>query len=133
VSRDGKKAPAGPNVSGTVKKLLGGRDIPLPPGALGRELGRMLAEIAVELQDKIDAARFWQVRFEALKGEIKCLAAVIMSKQAEKRIVITRKELDALPDDIEVHIEAPEEGVRIYTLRKKPTKVGNDVRRILNG
>jgi hypothetical protein len=135
VSRDSRKTPAGPNVSGTVKKLLGNRDFSqaMPEGKAGELMGRMLAELAVDIQDHIDKAKFYQVRFEALRGEIKCLAAIIMSKQAEKRIVITRKELDALPDDVEVHIEAPEEGVRIYTLRKVPKKAGAEVRRILNG
>lgn len=129
------KDPPGPNVSGTVKKLLGNRDFDrvLPQGELGKEMGRMLAELAVDIQDYIDKAKFYQVRFEALKGEIKTLAAIVMSKQADKRIVITRKEMDAIPEDVEVHVEQPEEGVRIYTLRKIPKKTGAEVSRILNG
>jgi len=132
------KDPPGPNVSGTVKKLLGNRDFEkvLPPGELGQQLGRMLAELAVDIQDYIDKAKFYQVRFEALRGEIKTLAAIVMSKQKaglSSRITITRKEMDAIPPDMEVHIETPEEGVRIYTMRKIPKKAGAEVRRILNG
>jgi len=129
------KDPPGPNVSGTVKKLLGNRDFVLPAGELGQQMGRMLAELAVDIQDYIDKAKFYQVRFEALRGEIKTLAAIVMSKQPmglSSRITITRKEMDAIPADMEVHIETPEEGVRVYTMRKIP-KVGAEVKRILNG
>jgi len=130
------KDPPGPNVSGTVKKLLGDRDFVLPAGELGQQMGRMLAELAVDIQDYIDKAKFYQVRFEALRGEIKTLAAIVMSKQPmglSSRITITRKEMDAIPADMEVHIETPEEGVRVYTMRKIPKKVGAEVKRILNG
>lgn len=133
-----KKDRPGPNVSGTVKKLLGNRDFTrvMPEGELGQQMGRMLAELAVDIQDHIDKAKFYQVRFEALKGEIKTLAAIVMSKQQgglSSKIVITRKEMDAIPEDLEVHIDSPEDGVRVYTMRKIPKKVGPELRRILNG
>jgi hypothetical protein len=124
----------GPNVSQTIKSLLGGRSVKLPDNALGHQIGRMLAEIAVELQDRIDEAKSWRLRFEALRGEIKTLAAIIMARQTDKRIVITRKELDALPEDVEVNVETPEPGVRIYTLHtvvKEPK--GDKSKVILNG
>lgn len=133
-----KKDQPGPNVSGTVKKLLGNRDFEkvLPQGELGQQMGRMLAELAVDIQDHIDKAKFYQVRFEALKGEIKTLAAIVMSKQRggfSSKIVIRKTELDAIPEDLEVHIEQPEPGVRVYTMRKVAKKAGEEVRRILNG
>jgi hypothetical protein len=132
------KDPPGPNVSGTVKKLLGNRDFDkvLPAGKMGQEMGRMLAELAVDIQDYIDKAKFYQVRFEALKGEIKTLAAIVMSKQSggySSKIVLRKSELDAIPEDLEVHIETPEPGVRVYSMRKVPKDAGAEVRRILNG
>jgi hypothetical protein len=126
----------GPNVSGTVKKLLGNRDFDkvLPAGEMGQQMGRMLAELAVDIQDYIDKAKFYQVRFEALRGEIKTLAAIVIAREGiGNRIVITREQMNAIPADVEVHIETPEEGVRVYTLRKIPKKAGAEVRRILNG
>src|SRR5271156_6272849 len=101
------KDPPGPNVSGTVKKLLGNRDFEkvLPAGELGQQMGRMLAELAVDIQDYIDKAKFYQVRFEALRGEIKTLAAIVIAREGiGNRIMITREQMNAIPADVEVHI-----------------------------
>lgn len=111
-----RKDPAGPNVSGAISQILGGRKFNLPGGALGVEVGRMLAEIAVELQDRIDEAKAWKIRFEAIRGELKALAAIVMQQKGERRIVLTRAELNAVPEDLEILVETPEPGVRIYRL-----------------
>lgn len=60
-----------------------------------------------------------KVLMEALRGEIRTLAALQMRQRGVDRLVLTRKELDDLPQDLEVHVEAPEPGVRVYELRTK--------------
>jgi hypothetical protein len=111
----------GPSVSATVSQILGGRKFNLPPSRLGQEMGRILAEIAVELQDKIDEAKHWRLAFEAIRGESKTLVAILLRKdpKLDGKIVITREEFEAIPENAEVVIETPEPGVRIYRLTTK--------------
>jgi len=60
-----------------------------------------------------------KVLAEALRGEIRTLAAIQMRQRGVSRLVLTRKELDDLPQDVEVNVEAPEPGVRVYELVAK--------------
>jgi len=113
-----RNAGKGPNVSGAIRSILN-RDVPLPAGPMGEQIGRMLAEIAVELQDRIDEAKHWKVISEALRGEIRTLAALIIKQQRLERIVVTQKEFEAFPENQELVIEVPEPGVRIYELRTR--------------
>jgi hypothetical protein len=117
VARLKKDAP-GPDVSGKVKEILGGRSFKLPGGQLGVEVGRMLAEIAVEMQDKIDEAKTWRLRFEVMRGELRTVVAVTLKNlpKLEGKLVITRAEFDAVPENLEVQVDVPEEGVRVYRL-----------------
>lgn len=62
-----------------------------------------------------------KVLAEALRGEIRTLAALQMRQRGVSRLVLTRKELEDLPQDLEVNVEAPEPGVRVYELVSKPT------------
>lgn len=62
-----------------------------------------------------------KVQAEALRGEIRTLAAIQMRQRGVSRLVLTRQELNDLPQDLEVNVEAPEPGVRVYELVSKPT------------
>jgi hypothetical protein len=93
--------------------------VPIPRGPMGEQIGRMLAEIAVELQDRIDEAKHWKVISEALRGELRTLAALIIKQQHLERIVVTRSEFEAIPADLELYVETPEPGVRVYELRAR--------------
>lgn len=55
---------------------------------------------------------------EAVRGELRTLALIQMRQRGVERLVLTRKEFEDTPDGVEVHIESPEPGVRIYELRK---------------
>lgn len=113
----------GPNVDETVKSILGlrGRKIVLPMGKLGSEMGRLLAELAVEVQDKIDEAKHWRTMCEAVRGETKTLVAILLRRdpKLDGKIVISRAEFEAIPEDAEVVVDKPETGVRIYRLTTK--------------
>src|SRR3981189_3288131 len=60
-----------------------------------------------------------KVLAEALRGEGRRLAAMQMRQRGVSRLVLPRKELDDLPQDLEVNVEAPEPGVRVYELVAK--------------
>ena len=81
---------------------------------MAREDAMMQAATAVlDAQAELERCK---LRLEALRGEIKTLAALAIKKQGGDRLVLTRKEFNELPD-CEVHVEAPEPGIRIYILR----------------
>jgi hypothetical protein len=114
----------GPDVSNTVKSILGldNRKLPpLPGGRLGQEWGRILAEIAIELQDKIDEAKSWRTMCEAVRGETKTLVSILLRRDSslDGKLVITKGEFDHIPENAEVIVETPEPGVRIYRMTTK--------------
>jgi hypothetical protein len=85
---------------------------------VAKEDALMQAAAAVlDAQAELD---YTKVQSEALRGEIRTLAALQMRQRGVERLVLTRKELDDLPQDLEVIVEAPEPGVRVYELRTKP-------------
>jgi len=82
-------------------------------------IGSTMAEIAIELGDaKLEAAH-WKQAMQFLRAEIKTLASVLMHERGQRRLVVTERELRALPVDLELHVEVPEPGVRVYELRPK--------------
>lgn len=88
-------------------------------GALGTEIGAMVAELTTELMDAKREAGHWKGAFDAVRNELKVLAAVCMRQLKTRRLVITRKELQDVPPNMELWVEGPEDGVRIYELRPK--------------
>jgi hypothetical protein len=87
-------------------------------GQLGSEIGRMLAELTAEVADAKLEALHWKDAFEETRKELKVLASVAIAQSGQGRLVITRKELNALPPDTQLYVEGPEEGVRVYELRR---------------
>lgn len=78
-----------------------------------------LMQAAVEVLDAREELKRTKLLMEALRGEIRTLAAIQMRQRGVSRLVLTRKELDDLPQDLEVNVEAPEPGVRVYELVAK--------------
>lgn len=101
--------------------------------ALAKVLGGTLAEIAVELADSKVEARHWKSAFQAVRGEIRALVGIILTQRGAgtERIVVTEKELRAIPAHLELYVGTPEEGVRVYELRPGTRRVKTDVRAIL--
>jgi len=86
-------------------------------GALGVEIGKMLAELIAELADAKMEAKHWKAAFDSVRSEMEVLASVAIAQSGRERLVITRKELAALPANTQLFVERPEEGVRVYELR----------------
>lgn len=78
-----------------------------------------LMQAAVSVLDANAERDHAKVLMEALRGEVRTLAAIIIQQQHLARIVVTRKEFDAIPEELELYVEAPEPGVRIYELRAR--------------
>lgn len=78
-----------------------------------------LMQSAVAVLDAQGERDRMKVLLEAVRGEIRVLAAIQMRQRGVGRLVLTRKEFDSIPADMEVAIEAPEPGVRVYELRVK--------------
>ena len=103
-------------------------------GALGIEIGRMLAELTAELADAKQEAAHWKQSFEVVRDEIKVLASVAIAKKGE-RLVITKKDFAACLG-LELYVGKPEEGVRIYELRRpvRPlTAIEQHAKNAING
>lgn len=98
-------------------------------GALGTEVGKMLAELIAELADAKAECAHWKAAFETVRDEIKVLAAVAIQQRGEK-LIVTRKELQAL-EGKELHVGEPEPGVRIYEVRERRSTPAEAVSQIL--
>lgn len=94
-------------------------------------VGSTLAEIAVELMDAKQEAAHWKNSFDTVRDEIKILAAVAMHKRGDQRLVITKAEFAAVPQNTELWLDTPEPGVRVYELREKRNPVNEAVGKIL--
>jgi len=93
-------------------------------GALGTEVGRMLAELTTEQLDARREAAHWKQAYDAIRAELKVLAAIAIKKTGVSRLVITRKDLLELPPDTQLHVQSPDEYTRIYELRREETPDG---------
>lgn len=78
-------------------------------------------QAAVAVLDAQAELEHTKVLTETLRGEIRTLAATMIRKGHLDRIVLTRKEFDDIPQDLELYVEAPEPGVRVYELRVRAT------------
>lgn len=85
----------------------------------GAAIGQALAELAVELADAIQEKQHWKRSFEAVKHEMKIFAGVALMRMPNRRVVVTRVELQSIPTSLDLHSESPEDGVRIYELRER--------------
>jgi hypothetical protein len=95
---------------------------------LGTLLGGTLAEVAVELIDAKAEAAHWKNAFQVCKDELQVLAGVAIRQSKQKRLVITRKELQEMLPNTVLYVGRPEPGVRIYELRNKSeTGTGDQV------
>lgn len=81
-----------------------------------------LMQAATQVLDAQQERDRLKLLLEAVRGELKTLAAIQMSQRGVSRLVLTRKEFDAVDEESEIHIEAPEPGVRIYEMRRKAIK-----------
>lgn len=84
---------------------------------MAEKIGQTIAEVTVELADAYAERDHWRNSFEVVQAELKQLAAIMLIKRPDKRLVITHRELQEIPRDLELHVGAPEAGVRVYELR----------------
>lgn len=105
-------------------------------GALGTEIGKLLAELAVELADAKLEAKHFKESFETVRDEIKVLVAVCIRRFGGSRLTISKQEyFEVVKDNTELFASTPD-GMRMYELRErraapKQDKVGRDVSRII--
>lgn len=75
-----------------------------------------LMQAAVAVLDATQELEQLRLTVETLRGEIRTLVAIQIKQRGVDRLILTRKEFDAIPGDVTVKAESPEPGVRIYTL-----------------
>jgi len=113
-----------------IEEILGPRIFKIPHSAA-------LQQAAVAVLDATQERDRLKVLLEAVRGELRTLAAIQMKQRGVSRLVLTMKEFQELAD-IEVNVECPEPGVRIYEMRaKEPEKpksriIESSVKRALN-
>lgn len=78
----------------------------------------VLQQCAVAVLDATQERDRLKLLLEAVRGELRTLAAISMKQRGTTRLVLTRKEFAEI-GDVEVVVESPEPGVRIYELRKR--------------
>lgn len=85
---------------------------------VSKEDALMQAAVAVlDAQAERDRAN---LLLEAVRGELRALAAIQMRQRGVGKLVLTRKEFDEVPADLEVDISNPEPGVRVYQFVGRP-------------
>lgn len=102
-------------------------------GALGTEIGKMLAEMVAELADAKREAMHWHAAFETVRDEIKVMASTIIQKQGGGRLAIRREDFaKAVGQELFCDNES-DPNVRVYELRAKTeaTPIDDAVRRIV--
>lgn len=85
-------------------------------GAIGTEIGKMLAELTAELADAKNEAKHWERSYKTVRDEIKVLAAACMAKLKTRRLVVTKAEFREMLG-LELYFDNPEPHTRIYELR----------------
>lgn len=85
-------------------------------GEIAVEIGRIFAELTVELADAKREVKFWKVGYERVKAQMKVAVATAIHKLDAEKLVVTRTEFNLCSGKI-LHVETPEEGVLIYELR----------------
>lgn len=106
-------------------------------GALGIEVGKMLADLTVELADAKREAEHWHHAFDTVRDELQVLVSVAIAKGAGSRLVITKADyLEVVKRNVELYCGSPDgSGTRVYELRKrtKQNPIGDAVKGALNG
>lgn len=106
-------------------------------GALGTEIGKMLAELTVELADAKREAAHWHHAFDTVRDELQVVVSVAISKSAGSRLIITKADyLEVVKRNVELYCDSPDgSGTRVYALRKRTKKnpIGDAVKGALNG
>lgn len=105
-------------------------------GALGTEIGKMLAELTADLADAKREAAHWKQSFETVRDELKVVASVSIHKSGGSRLVITKAEyVEVVKRNVELYVGQPDDsGMRIYELRERRSeKVANAVGQAING
>lgn len=103
-------------------------------GPIGQEVGKMLAEILVELMDAKQEAAHWKQSFETIQAEFKIAVGLAIKKQGGEKLVVTKADLAAMPPNTELYLDDHEPGVRVYQLRERKLrapKVEDAVARII--
>jgi hypothetical protein len=103
-------------------------------GAIGEEVGKMLAEICVELMDAKQEAAHWKAAFDTIQTEFKIAVGITLKKQGGDKLIITKADLATMPPNTELWLDDHEPGVRVYALRerqKRNPKADDAVRRIM--
>ena len=103
-------------------------------GPIGQEVGKMLAEICVELMDAKQEAAHWKAAFETIQAEFKVAVGLTIRKQGGEALVVTRADLATMPANTELWLDDREPGVRAYSLREIPVRnpsVDGAVRRLI--
>lgn len=101
--------------SNAMSKLLGLLNSP----KMAAEIGQMLAQTASELADAYAERDHLRKRLQVAIAETKILAACVLVKAPDRRLVIRKADMLALPGDLELFYENPEPGVKIYALRPR--------------
>lgn len=89
-------------------------------GSLGIEVGKMLAELTVELLDATREAAHWKASFETVRDEMKLAIATVIAKGpgARKRLIITRAQYGKAIGK-QLMVTRPDEETVIYELVEK--------------
>lgn len=91
-------------------------------GALGIEIGKMLAELTVEAADAKKERDHWKQTAETISDEIKVLVSVCIRKQGGTRLTITKQEyFEVVKGNVELYTSMPD-GMRMYELRERRKK-----------
>lgn len=103
-------------------------------GALGTEVGKMLAELTAELMDAKQEAAHWKASFETTMAEFKIAVGITLKKSGGEKLIITKADLATMPPNTELWLDDHEPGVRVYALRERAKvnpKPTDAIRRII--
>lgn len=92
-------------------------------GALGIEIGKMLAELTVELADAKQERDHWKNAAMTVMDEIKVLVSVCIAKIGGDRLTVTKQEYhEVVKRNVEVYCSQPD-GMRMYELRERRQRI----------
>lgn len=102
---------------------------------MAAEFGQVLAELAVELADAYAARDHFKRSLDTVIAEHKIALGCLLMEREDRRLVIRKSAMEAIPDSLELFYDNPEPGVKVYCLRDRraPPKVTNssDLQNIL--
>ena len=83
---------------------------------MAAQIGQTLAELAVALADAYAERDHWHRSFDTVLDEMQQLAGIMLMRTPDRRLVITKQELERIPRSLKLEVGAPEAGVRVYAL-----------------